>query len=537
VHAAAGSKEDAGGPPAHRGAEVAGQESGNEVAAGNETAPNNADGSVPQLGANADDHAGPVLNGRAGLGASNARGRPGTIGKIDDLLSSGANRADIVARDLSPDALERARVLGFEKTSGADLNSGAKLTALKAPKGMGADAARRLLIQQMPLGKFFFNHRYAIFPGSKAPGSDVPASSVPSAGVPDPRPNARPRGASPESPDDLLGQPEDRLESADGNTTDVAARAPDESAGPDGGCKGDQCFGPKLIHWSKDLNSCAKDVRIGIIDTSFDISHPAFGALKAKSGDFLDGETPSAYDWHGTAVLSVLAGDPRSGTPGLVPNASYYLATAFKTDEKGNASTDTMRLLKALDWLDKFGVQYVNMSFSGPRDEAFEKAIDEMSKKGVVFVAAAGNQGPTAPPSYPAAYSQVIAVTAVNKKLENYRHANRGTYVDVAAPGVEIWTALPDSREGYRTGTSFAAPFMTAVVAAGFDAKPGNLPKAELLNHLNLHDLGPAGRDPIYGRGLVQAPKSCVGSVGNMARQETLAPAQLPTAAATPASW
>jgi subtilisin family serine protease len=107
----------------------------------------------------------------------------------------------------------------------------------------------------------------------------------------------------------------------------------------------------------------------------------------------------------------------------------------------------------------------------------------------------------------------------------------------VSAPGVGIWTALPDSKEGYRTGTSFAAPFMTAVVAAGLAGKPGKMTKADLLDHLSLNDLGPLGRDPIYGRGLVQAPKSCAGSVGTIARQEVSAPAPIPTAAATPASW
>ena len=82
-------------------------------------------------------------------------------------------------------------------------------------------------------------------------------------------------------------------------------------------------------------------------------------------------------------------------------------------------------------------VDVINMSMSGPADELLQKAIVDMSAGGVVFVAAAGNGGPSAPPSYPAAYEQVIAVTAVDKNLRGYIHANHGDYIDVAAPGVE----------------------------------------------------------------------------------------------------
>jgi subtilisin family serine protease len=169
-----------------------------------------------------------------------------------------------------------------------------------------------------------------------------------------------------------------------------------------------------------------------------------------------------------------------------------------------------------LNWLDALDVRYVNMSFSGPRDPLVENAIARMHAKGVVFVAAAGNQGPTAPPSYPAAYPDVIAVTAVNRNGENYRHANRGDYVDVAAPGVEILAALPKATTGYRTGTSFAAPFVTSIVATRTDIETRSLTKAALLNRLSMRDLGPPGRDPIYGQGLALAPQSCSGRPGNL---------------------
>ena len=107
------------------------------------------------------------------------------------------------------------------------------------------------------------------------------------------------------------------------------------------------------------------------------------------------------------------------------------------------------------------------MSLSGPRDDLVHQRLVELSRQGMIFVAAAGNGGPDASAAYPAAYNdEVIAVTAVDRNQQLYDHANRGDYIDVAAPGVRIWTALPNNKEGALSGTSFAAPFVTAIVAA-----------------------------------------------------------------------
>src|SRR5690606_34287671 len=118
--------------------------------------------------------------------------------------------------------------------------------------------------------------------------------------------------------------------------------------------------------------------------------------------------------------------------------------------------------------------------------------------------------GPTAAPSYPAAYPHVIAVTAVNRDGENYRSANRGGYIDVSAPGVDILTALPHAQQGYRTGTSFAVPFVTAILATRGGAQQAFAQsEQELVAQLVDQDLGPPGRDPTYGVGLVRAPERC----------------------------
>jgi len=97
-----------------------------------------------------------------------------------------------------------------------------------------------------------------------------------------------------------------------------------------------------------------------------------------------------------------------------------------------------------------------------------------------------------------------VAVTAVR----GYIHANHGEYIDIAAPGVNIWTALPNALEGYQSGTSFAAPHVTAILAT-VRGRVREKSKEGYLKILSVRDLGPPGRDAIYSRSLVLAPANC----------------------------
>jgi hypothetical protein len=275
-----------------------------------------------------------------------------------------------------------------------------------------------------------------------------------------------------------------------------------------GGCGVERCYGPTVIGWHSDLRACAKDARIGVIDTSVDRDHPALRGRNIEVGNFLPKGATSAIDSHGTGVLAILAGSPTSGTPGLVPDAHFFAADVFRRGEDGQPLTDTLSLLKAVRWMGASGVSVVNISLSGPDEELLHRAIVDMAAVGVVFVAAAGNGGPAAQPSYPAAYADVVAVTAVDRNLRSYIHANHGDYIDIAAPGVGIWTAVPGALEGYQSGTSFAAPHVTAILAALQD-QVQHKSKAGYLKTLVIRDLGPAGRDPIYGLGLALAPPAC----------------------------
>ena len=282
-------------------------------------------------------------------------------------------------------------------------------------------------------------------------------------------------------------------------------------------CAPERCYGPALINWRADLASCAVGVKIGVIDTAVDEAHPALAWRKLTVRRAPNHEaTNEPPDWHGTGVVSLLAGSPTSGTPGLVPDADYVIANAFFKNQSGQSVTDTDHLLWALKVLEQHGAQVVNMSLSGPRDDLVYQRLVELSRRGMIFVAAAGNGGPDASAAYPAAYNdEVIAVTAVDRNQQLYDHANRGDYIDVAAPGVRIWTALPNNKEGALSGTSFAAPFVTAIVAAIYkqtllpqmsDRTHSRAPGALTLAHLSTAKLE---RDEKVGLGLVRAPSGC----------------------------
>ncbi len=134
--------------------------------------------------------------------------------------------------------------------------------------------------------------------------------------------------------------------------------------------------------------------------------------------------------------------------------------------------------------------------------------------RGMILVAA-GNDGPNAKPVYPAAYDDVIAVTAVDKARNPYRRAVRGDHVDIVAPGVGVWTAASVSGARQKTGTSLAAPFVTAAVSvliAGEPYMPAESLEATLRRFTD--DIGKPGKDPVFGWGLLNARKLCEGGTG-----------------------
>lgn len=397
---------------------------------------------------------------RAGVAAEAAKAKTVKVpGRAPPPVVTEFPAAEILVPKLSADGLKRAETLGFTDNGKVTLTQSSSMARLLAPPGVGAEHALAMLNDALPGQQMGVNERYRLFKSASEPTDGSPA--------PMPTP-----------------------------------------------CGTDKCFGSNLIGWRPQLQTCARKAKIGVIDTSIDTSHPTFKKrqieLRPKALARVHRNDPVAPNWHGTGVLSILAGEPQSGTPGLIPDGRFLLADVFYADSSGLPVSDTASLVEALDWLELKHADIINMSLTGPHDELLQAAVERLSRKGVLIVAAVGNDGPNAPPTFPSAYAQVLAVTAINKDLSSYTYAVHGSHVDVAAPGVRIWTAMPGGKATYQSGTSFAAPYATAVAASIYPALATKT-KTALLQKMSFVDLGAPGRDPIYGQGLVIAPYACPG--------------------------
>ncbi|MBV0890880.1 S8 family serine peptidase [Paracoccus sp. Z118] len=273
-------------------------------------------------------------------------------------------------------------------------------------------------------------------------------------------------------------------------------------------CEGIDCPARQMIDWPVSAATCGPLPRMGMVDTGVNTRHEALAGASIDLHRMEDERAPSDL-LHGTAVASLLVGDPESRAPGLVPQAELVAVDAFHRAGQ-DQRTDAFALVRALDHLRDRQARIVNLSLAGPPNDALEAQIAEMERQGLVLIAAAGNMGPSAPPAYPAAYPQVIAVTGVDRRGAVYRRANRGPHIDIAAPGVDVWTAASVSGARTKTGTSYAAPFVSAAAALLLQAQP-SLTAAEVRARLleRTRDLGAEGRDNIFGHGLLTPPAGC----------------------------
>lgn len=275
-------------------------------------------------------------------------------------------------------------------------------------------------------------------------------------------------------------------------------------------CGDDSCAAFDLIGWKSAAHGCPADTVIGMIDTTVNGDHAALADVPVETFPVIaEGRQPGGAV-HGTAVAILMAGRADTRTPGLLSGARIIAAEAFHKDATGNDAADTFDVVRALDEMVTRDISVVNLSFTGPDNAVLKTIVDAALARDMILVAAAGNAGPNADPLFPAAYEGVVAVTAVDSQSRVYRRANVGDHVDFAAPGVQLWTAASVSGGRYRSGTSYAAPFVSAALAAARTSSP-DANSADLIDALaqGVVDLGEPGRDATFGWGLVQAPAIC----------------------------
>ncbi|OYY71167.1 S8 family serine peptidase [Sphingomonas sp. 28-63-12] len=202
---------------------------------------------------------------------------------------------------------------------------------------------------------------------------------------------------------------------------------------------------------------------------------------------------------HGSAVASLLVGT--GPVRGAAAGARLWAADVYGSDPAGG---NAIAIAKALGWLSAERVPVVVISLVGPANPLLARVVQAVQARGTIIVAAVGNDGPAAPPGYPASYPGVIAVTAVDGRGRALIEAGRALHLDYAAPGADMLAANAAGAAVAVRGTSFAAPLAAARIAHFHaSANPAEIPGAIAAANREAADLGKRGPDPRYGRGLL----------------------------------
>ncbi len=264
------------------------------------------------------------------------------------------------------------------------------------------------------------------------------------------------------------------------------------------------------------------NVVVAVIDSVIDARHPDLAGTIVEQFDAVGRNDKP--DVHGTGMAGAIAAHRR--LMGVAPDARILAIHAFSPNSASSPEATTEHILKGLDWAIKKGARIINMSFAGPYDPMLQLALKKAHEKGVVLIAAAGNLGPKSPPLYPAADEHVIAVTATDENDRVLNQANRGPYIAVAAPGVDILEPAPNAGYQVTTGTSVAAAHVSGIAALLIERNPAidAASVREILSTSAKH-MAAKGRDDQFGWGLVDPYRALAAADAKVARDRPASPA------------
>jgi hypothetical protein len=230
-------------------------------------------------------------------------------------------------------------------------------------------------------------------------------------------------------------------------------------------------------------------LRVGLVDSGVDTSHPDFSSSSIHPWGCGGRLVPDA---HGTEVASLLVG--RGAAEVFAADVYCGVATGGAVDA----------MVAAFGWLGGQGIAVINVSLVGPKNALLERVVGALIARGHLIVAAVGNDGPAAPPLYPASYPNVVGVTAVDARRHVLIEAGRGPQVMFAARGADLKAATLDHRYTAVRGTSFAAPTVTALLAALLSSPDKQSAQAavETLAGRAIRP-GASAKDLTYGYGIV----------------------------------
>jgi thermitase len=260
-------------------------------------------------------------------------------------------------------------------------------------------------------------------------------------------------------------------------------------------------------------------VKIGIVDTGIDQTHPELSGKVANCADAVGGVliegTCVDDNMHGTHVAGTIAAKANNatGVAGVAFNANLAICRALRTAAGTGLSSD---VAACINWVHARGAKVISMSLGGGDSTTLRNAVVNAWKGGAangsVLVAAAGNDG-NSTVNYPAGYAEVVSVAATDHNDARASFSNTNSDVEVAAPGVSVLSTIPGGQYARLSGTSMATPHASGVAGVLWQLFPGDT-AAGIRGRLTaaVNDLGPAGRDPSFGFGRVNLCKAAGGA-------------------------
>jgi subtilisin len=262
-------------------------------------------------------------------------------------------------------------------------------------------------------------------------------------------------------------------------------------------------------------------VRVAVLDTGIDYSHEDLDGNYRGGYDFVfDDDDPfdDSFNSHGTHVAGIVAAEGNgAGVVGVAPEADLYSVKVL--DGAGFGTEDW--IIAGIDWAVRNGIEIINLSLEGPDRQGLHDACEEAYNAGVLLVGAGGNsQAGEGPVEYPAAYDSVIAVTGSDALDVPGYFSPVGEEVELTAPGVDVLSTVAGGSYGYLSGTSQAAPHVTGVAALSILSNTEDLSGDGLVDNEDVRltlqmdaiDLGAAGKDEVYGYGLVNGASASLSS-------------------------
>ncbi|WP_079910528.1 S8 family peptidase [Paenibacillus sp. 32352] len=290
------------------------------------------------------------------------------------------------------------------------------------------------------------------------------------------------------------------------------------------------------------ISKGSQDVKVAIVDTGVDLNHPDLKDQLISGYNVVNSDAPPADDvGHGTHVAGVVGAivNNHLGVAGM----SWYnrIMPVKVLDQSGAGSTYSVA--QGIIWATDHGAKVINMSLGNYAQANFlHDAIKYAYDHDVVLIAASGNDN-TATPGFPAAYPEVFAVAATDANKNKASFSNYGDYIDVAAPGVSIASTYPHNQYAALSGTSMASPHVTALAALIRSVNP-QLKNTEVMQIMRdtAQDIGPKGKDPYYGYGLIDVVAALNKAQGNknpqtMQKPQNHTETKTPEAAPARSDW